>query len=100
MARYTQYIGLPPAAKKFIEEEGLEEFLIYQGNIGIAGEPVFYHGYRKEYKPDFDLPYIKVFFEVTQCVPWSSGPMIFTKLIDAMSGRTWEWTDEEINDYF
>lgn len=100
MARYTQYIGLPPAALKFIEEEGLEQWLTYQGSIGIAGEPVFYRAYKKKYEPEFDPPYEKIFFEVTQWVPWSSGPMIFTKLVDVMTGRTWEWTAEEIDQYF
>jgi hypothetical protein len=99
VARWTQYIGLHPKARKFLKNARvLTEF---KGNEGIAREPVTYNLYEVPITDDDgEMIDWSTYVEVTQIVVWSSGPMIFTCLVDVMTGKKmFEWTKEEIERY-
>ena len=78
MSRSTQFVGLTTAGAAFVET--LEATGRYVGAHGIAGEDIELGQWRdadgNEYR------------EVTQAVPWSSGPCIFTCL-------EMRWANEE-----
>jgi len=93
--RMTQYIGLHKEARKFLENARV--VAEYVGTYGLGYEPIKYKLYEKT--SDGLFP-ITAFAEVTQCEPWSSGPVIFTCLISVTTGeKMFEWTKEEIEKY-
>ena len=87
MARFTQYMGLSDEAKVFLSDAKLVSK--FKGSKGIASEPVHFSIYEKN-----NLSFI----EITQTVIWSSGPMIFTCLLNAFTGeKQYEWPTEQLN---
>jgi hypothetical protein len=101
VARWTQYIGLHPKAREYVK--GAKVLATFKGTEGIAGEPVTYSLFEVPFTYDFygeEMTDWRTYVEVTQAIPWSSGPMIFTCLVDVMTGKKmFEWTKEEIERY-
>jgi hypothetical protein len=100
MSRETQFVGLSQRSKEFIYENRLtqvapeclsEEDKQYYTS-GMFGEELPLGVFEKS---DTHEKY----FEVSQCEPWSSGPVIFTHLKLPNGMFIGSWSDEEINTY-
>ncbi|MCK9596620.1 hypothetical protein M0R19_05510 [Candidatus Pacearchaeota archaeon] len=103
MSRETQFVGLPEKAKKFLVENAIKnEDCIWCGmkggynreaydNVkGMFGEDISIFSYKLKNGTEVK--------EVEQCSPWSSGPVIFTKLV-LENGKEIKWTEKEIEKY-
>jgi hypothetical protein len=99
MARFTQFIGLSPAASKFLNEHEHKVIGSWKMTTGIANEDVMGNIYEVVDGTDqFECPCPHTYVEVEQCSPWSSGPMIHTCLLALPSGeKCYEWKDDEIH---
>jgi hypothetical protein len=115
----TQFVGLNDRAKLLIQgepvydhkmtvireypngEEKREEKDIYVSSIKESkGDYKAFGMFEEEIQlSNYTFPDGKVWKEKEQASPWSSGPMIFTALVD--ENDEWiedsKWTDEEIN---
>jgi hypothetical protein len=83
MARFTQFFGLSKEAKERVEDA--EIIATYKGTEGIAGEPVEFMIFKVKNTYDYDgieMEDFETYAEVMQAEPWSSGPCIFTCLIN------------------
>ena len=104
--RMTQYIGLHPKAKTWIEENvpkvplkfcpHCSKPLKYGVNrigcgkaLGMFDEEIVLYSY-------LDSEGKSIAREYEQCAPWSSGPMIFVGL-EVPDGRI-EWSESEIEE--
>lgn len=97
MARMTQFVGLPPKASEYIKNAKVISRFV--GTTGIADEPVYLRMFEVEEESDYygaKFPQTKVYIEVVQAEPWSSGPVIFTRLIDTFGRVVVEWSEEDI----
>lgn len=78
MSRETQFVGLTEDANNFVSElKRLDSAEFVQGMFGeeIALRKWEIHPlFKRENRPNSHIR------EVVQCIPWSSGPMIFTCL--------------------
>jgi hypothetical protein len=85
MSRSTQWIGLTGAASEFIQSFNQE----YKGRYttGMFEEELALATYTNPANGE-------VYKEVVQCVPWSSGPMIFTCLEDADGNKLFSWIED------
>jgi hypothetical protein len=100
MSRETQFVGLSQCSKEFICEnrliqvapECLSEEDKQNFTTGMFGEEILLGVFEKS---DTHEKY----FEVLQCEPWSSGPVIFTYLKLPNGTFIGTWSDEEINTY-
>lgn len=82
MSRSTQYIGLTDEGKEFVKN--FRSIQNYSCEDGIAGEPIFYSRW-------LDVNTGKIYKEVTQYNPWSSGPMFFTCIEDERGNQYGKW---------
>jgi len=93
--RTTQFIGLNRRAEEY-KKKHFVNFSEFCGEvIGMFGEPVCD---LKRYKCKDG----RVIEEYEQCVPWSSGPVIFTAFRDAKTKEPIKetlWTEDEIEKY-
>ena len=90
MSRFTQYIGLTEKAREHVS---MMKELSPNPEIttGIADEPVPGGKWKDENGT--------VWEEIVQAIPWSSGPMIFTCLVnDRGTKRYFEWTEADYNE--
>lgn len=87
--RTTQFIGLIKKADEFIKNNLVEDVTI-KGEIvyGMFGEEIPLRVFKRK-----DVP-SKLYFEVEQVAPWSSGPMIFTCL-DCGGLKMFEWVEDK-----
>ena len=84
--RCTQYVGLIDSAHDFLA--GMEERPNMFGfTPGMFDEPVPLAAWE-------DVETGKIYKEVVQAAPWSSGPMIFTCLEDESGERMFEWIQD------
>ncbi|MPM06324.1 hypothetical protein SDC9_52623 [bioreactor metagenome] len=104
MARFTQYIGLSPAAYEFLSKHDHKERGTWHMTDGIAFEEVSGRIYEVTVQKAMEDGYIapmdniQTFVEIEQVTPWSSGPMIHTCLMQLPGGqRCYEWKEEEIH---
>lgn len=88
--RCTQYVGLPEEAKVLIS--GLKDRPDGEKIYGMFDEIT--HTCRHYYDSQGNLKYK----EVLQAVPWSSGPVIFIKLIDPNGNDVCMHSQEDIDD--
>lgn len=87
--RCTQYIGLTNAAKKFVAEmQDISKEHPENKTFGMFEEDVPLSVWK-----DKDGT---IYFENLQCSPWSSGPMLFTRLVSNTGRVMFEWF-EDIN---
>lgn len=114
MARFTQYIGLSPAACEFLNKYPHREIGKWAMTEGIGMETVTGTIYEVDdfqtteeyladleagncYPPSSDRP--STYAEVVDVCPWSSGPMIHTALRNFSTGEIcFRWKDDEIHD--
>lgn len=75
--RATQYIGLTAAAEKYVAETAISSEQIVLG-MGMFDEPVY--GKRYHLPAPSGPNKAVILTEVIQAEPWSSGPMILTRL--------------------
>lgn len=102
MARFTQYHGLTEEARKFLADAELVTH--FEGTLGIAMEPIHFGIWKKKDKKEEDdyFPQMEgTYAEIVQAEIWSSGPMIFTCLIDLRhpDKRLFEWSEAEMKKY-
>lgn len=94
MSRFTQYIGLSPSAKEFLNKHKHEKIASWKMTTGICDEVVtgdIYEVY------DTSL-YPSTWAEVEDVCPWSSGPMIHTALRNLCTGEVqYRWKKNEIH---
>jgi len=109
-SRSTHLIGLPTRADEFLytDSNGVCEkcgqglprnkYTEVLGNglddevTGMFGEIVWH------LRKFFDKHNNLVFAEKVQCTPWSSGPMIFLKLVNGEGSDVAVWSEKEIID--
>lgn len=89
VARWTQFVGLPQNASEIVKESKV--IATFVGTEGLAGEPIRFR--------IFEDTRGLVRIEVLQAEIWSSGPVIFTKLIDTWGRTVVEWDQEEMKNY-
>ena len=83
--RTTQYIGLTNAAKEFVKDFAKTPIEV---TTGMFDDPVIGH--------EFISPDGHKYIELLQCSPWSSGPMIFTCLLDDKTEkRMFMWKEDK-----
>lgn len=87
--RTTQYIGLTKDAQRFVKYMAPKRIVITQG---MFDEDVL----GCEYVPQMASAHEgTIFREIVQAEPWSSGPMIFTCLLNTQTGeKMFEWINE------
>lgn len=101
MSRTTQYVGIKPEAKEFLEARKAKKIAAWVMTCGIGMEDVY--GAIYEVPPDMTDPQNMVnwqaetYVEVEDQTPWSGGPVIHTCLMHLPSGkRCFQWKDEEL----
>ena len=90
--RCTQLVGLPKSAFDYMGE-AWKSGKVYDAVTGRQAG-MFDDG------PDLEeylLPNGEVFREEVQCTPWSSGPMIFLRLVQVGGDKKFEWSQEDID---
>ena len=75
MSRSTQFIGLNSFARDFVKNAKRKEH--YPMTHGMFGEDIYGTIYYLD--PKFPGKWCWILKEVVQTMPWSSGPMIFTR---------------------
>jgi hypothetical protein len=106
--RMTQEIGLKEEAQDYLDKFGIrEEKLCPTCSVGtiVSLKSEIYDDSRSSGMFD-DGPLLAKYFmtnglvlkEIVQCVPWSSGPMIFMCLENEKGERLFEWTTKEIDE--
>lgn len=116
--RCDQWEGLNPWAQKFVEGTRVLDYLLKQIKIYPDGRrevlptrKIFvstvkkqasersFEGFDTWYLSDYIFPDGKIFREVVQTTPWSSGPMIYTALQDENNQWVKEslWSQKEID---
>ena len=105
MSRFTQYIGISPEASEFLSRNNNKVLTKYHMTDGIVFEPVMGSIYevnikREENETSYSpIDDVRTYVEVVQAEPWSSGPMIFTCLLDVASGeKCFLWKQEKIDE--
>jgi len=107
--RCYQEIGLTEEARKWLEENAVRDHVC----------PLCKRdGYEKGILKEISEEYVNLFYgngpnlktyelkdggkvcEVIQTEPWSSGPMAFLCLEKEDKTRLFEWTEEEVREYF
>jgi hypothetical protein len=90
--RTTQFIGLPHRFQDFMQQNNLK-WVCNLGHVtDMFGEEIPLNVYSSEETG-------KDYRETVQTEIWSSGPMIFTKLVDHQFGfDVVAWTAEEISE--
>lgn len=100
--RCTQYVGLPKDALKFLNENQKIEKCPCCGHTTYLGERtwkdasacgMFDDGPKLN---EFELKDGSIVREEIQAVPWSSGPVIFTMLIDEKGNVLFRHSDKDI----
>lgn len=106
--RTTQFVGMSPRAKKYIEDNCKKDLIevykngvldkFYTMPVKELGNTTF--GMFEEEIQLFKYTFKdgSVLMEIEQASPWSSGPLIFTCLKDKAGKLIGEWTDAEIDD--
>lgn len=87
MSRTTQYIGLMEDAKVFVGKMFEKRRVMTEG---MFGEDVYGGVWDDRYQ------------EEVQCAPWSSGPMLFTFLLDTVTNEKlfeWVWDVELVGEF-
>ena len=101
MSRFTQYVGLKPEAREFLENRNAKEIASWVMTCGIGMEDVrgsIYEVPPMEVEPG-EMPNFQpeTYVEVEDKTPWSSGPVIHTCLMLLPSGkRFFEWKEDEL----
>ncbi len=103
MGRSTNFVGMPDGLDKIIGKTDIKCGQVkdkYPYDIVNTGEKIYGMvgeelDSLKEYHKDGKL----VYREKVQCAPWSSGPCIFLKLVDANGKDCLVWTEKEIDEY-
>lgn len=89
MSHTTQYIGLTRHARSFVGGlRCVDDPTNY--TYGMSDEDVVYLGTWRDANTG------EVYREFEQVSPWSSGPMIFTCLIDSQGRKSFEWVEDTI----
>ena len=94
MSRSTQFIGLTDKANAFVSKMVIIENTEHAE--GMFDEKIPLASY-------LDVGAKKIYYEVVQCEPWSSGPMIFTCLQEPRSSKQlfkWEKSKTPIQNEF
>lgn len=103
MSRTTQFIGLSQDANQFLKEHNAKELCRHIITTGMFEEPIHGTIYDLEFKYDYygmEAISNRAYAEVVQAEPWSSGPCIFTCLININAGeKVCFWSEEEIANY-
>lgn len=103
MSRTTQFIGLSQEATQFLKVHNAKILCGYTMTHGMFEEEIYGNIYETEHKYDYygsEMIDKHTCVEVVQAEPWSSGPCIFTCLMDLGSlKRIGEWSDKEINQW-
>lgn len=98
MARFTQYIGLSPAAEHYLTTHEHREIGQWIMTFGIGYEPV--HGTIYEVQVGKDqcgISGVNTYAEIEDVTPWSGGPVIHTCLRNLATGeKCFTWKDDEI----
>jgi len=105
--RLTQFVGLSPKAKKYIEDNCKKDFIeVFKNSVldksytMLIKEPgnKTYGMFEEEIQLfNYELKDGSTLKEIEQASPWASGPVIFTCLENKASKRIGEWTDKEID---
>lgn len=101
-----QYIGLPSDAEEFLTKNdetincdkcGSTRVITFYEKKHYVFEEMFYEDgvYLHEYYLDGKLCYR----EELQCVAWSSGPMVFLKLVGAKGNDVFVWSEKQIQEH-
>lgn len=90
--RTDNMIGLRHDAKERVKTFKKEEYTNFEGSWNT----LTLHKYSKDWINETGNAIKERYFEIIQCVPWSSGPCYFLCLIDIYGKRYDEWTDELI----
>lgn len=118
--RMTQFIGLSPRAEEYLQENCALDFVRTHHNLAlidaydtpriVRGRHQWYGMYEDggvlpgyvlnvlDHDERYGPVYNKIVYEKVQVSPWSSGPMIFTMLVDEDGTPVVYWTAKEIND--
>lgn len=98
MSRSTQFIGLTEAARRYVKNAERRE--LYEMTSGMFGEPIMGTIYHMTPPAGPNAGYYLK--EVVQDTPWSSGPMIFTRLKPFLVKECGQvlGEDEEGGEYF
>ena len=106
MSRELQFIGLPKEANLFLHNDDVlttcptckHDYWTGKYTMKVYEEQDMFHGSMIDLH-DYYLNDVLIYREVVQADPWSSGPVVFLKLVDADGKDVFTWTMEQIDSY-
>lgn len=101
------YIGLPVEASKLLHEKDTVDICPTCGHDNVKSTyttKVYefseqFHGDGIDLLEYYDKSGNLCYREVIQEVPWSSGPVVFLKLVDHNGNDVSVWSEDKINSY-